>query len=291
MSKNDSVHAIKSTKQKVYTFIITCIVLFFAIVMLYPVVYIFLGSFKENKELLLGGANIFPSKFVVTNYIQAWHEANFSVYTKNSFFLGFGVMLLTVIATSMAGYVFARKDFKGKEFIYSLFVAFMFVNVGSVTLRPLFELAVKVHLNKTLWSVVFITAGTGQATYIFLCRGFVNSIPKELDEAAKIDGCTFFQIYYKILLPLLKPILATVSLLSFRTGWNDYILPLVFTMSNESMRPLTVGVNMLKNNGDGAAAWNILFSGATLAIIPMIVIYCCFSRYFMKGMTAGAVKG
>ena len=287
----DKSNAIKSPKQKVITWIITIITTVFAFLMMYPIIYIILGSFKDNKELLLGGSRLLPQKFVFTNYFQAWQNANFSVYTKNSFFISIGVMFLSVIACSMAGYVFSRKNFKYKELLYSTFVAFMFVNVGSVTLRPLFELAVNLKLNTSLWSVIFIIAGTGQATFIFLCRGFVNSIPKELDEAAKIDGCTFFQIFYKILFPLLKPITATVALLSFRSGWNEYILPLVFTMSKDSLRPLTVGVNMLKNNGDGAAAWNIMFAGATMAIIPMIVIYCFFSNYFMTGMTAGAVKG
>lgn len=288
MSSN---HNVKSTKQKIYTILITIAVALLAALMMYPLIYIFLGSFKSNHELLLGGTKLVPSKFVISNYTEAWQVANFSIYTKNSLFLGFGVMAISVIVTSMAGYVFARKNFKFKELLYLTFVAFMFVNVGSVTLRPLFELAVKVHMNKSLWAVVFITAGTGQATYMFLCRGFVNSIPKELDEAAKIDGCSFFQTFYKIIFPLLKPALATIALLSFRSGWNDYILPLVFTMSNDKLRPLTVGVNMLKNNSDGAAAWNLLFAGATIAIIPMVLIYCFFSKYFMKGMTEGAVKG
>jgi multiple sugar transport system permease protein len=287
----ETTRAIKSNKQKVIISVITLLTALFALLMMYPLIYILLGSFKTNHELLLGGSKLVPERFVTTNYVQAWNEANFSVYTKNSIFLGCGVMILTVIVTSMAGYVFARKNFRFKELIYSTFVAFMFVNVGSVTLRPLFELAVKLHMNSTLWSVVLITAGTGQATYIFLCRGFVNSIPRELDEAAKIDGCSFFQIYYRILFPLLKPILATIALLSFRAGWNDYILPLVFTMSNDKLRPLTVGVNMLKNNGDGAAAWNVMFAGATLAIVPMVLIYVFFSKYFMSGMTSGAVKG
>ncbi|MGN0906167.1 MAG: carbohydrate ABC transporter permease [Bullifex sp.] len=283
--------AILSGRQKFGRGIISVLTILFSCMMLYPIVYIILGSFKENQELLLGGAKLLPTKWVIDNYIQAWQTANFSVYTKNSVFLGVGVMILTVITATMAGYVFSRKQFRGKEFVYGIFMAFMFVNVGSVTLRPLFELAVKLHLNKSLWSVIFIITGTGQATYIFLCRGFVNSIPRELDEAARIDGCTFFQTFYKIVFPLLKPITSTVALLSFRAGWNEYILPLVFTMSNDKMRPLTVGVNMLKNNGDGAAAWNIMFAGATLAIIPMIVIYLMFSKYFMQGTTAGAVKG
>lgn len=286
-----SLHAINSRKQKAIMWTVSILTGILALAMLYPIVYISLGSFKENKELLLGGANIFPNRFIFSNYTQAWQEANFSVYTKNSIFLGVGVMVFTVIFTTMAGYVFSRKQFKFKELLYSVFVAFMFVNVGSVTLRPLFELAIKLRMNTSLWSVIFIVAGTSQATFIFLSRGFVNSIPKELDEAARIDGCTFFQTFYIIILPLLRPIIATIALLSFRSGWNEYVLPLVFTMSNDRMRPLTVGVNMLRNNTDGAAAWNIMFAGATLAILPMIVIYLLFSKHFMKGMTSGAVKG
>ena len=288
MKKN---HAIRTQNEKIIIIGISVFASLFALLLMYPIVYIALGSFKGNKELLLGGARLFPKKFVFSNYIEAWRTANFSVYTKNSVFIGVGVMVATVFTTSMAGYVFSRKNFKYKELLYSTFVAFMFVNVGSVTLRPLFELAIKLRMNASLWSVIFIIVGTGQATFIFLSRGFVNSIPKEIDEAAKIDGCTFFQTFYRILFPLLKPITATIALLSFRAGWNEYILPLVFTMSNDSLRPLTVGVNMLKNSGDGAAAWNIMFAGATLAILPMIFIYLIFSNQFMKGMTAGAVKG
>ena len=105
----------------------------------------------------------------------------------------------------------------------------MFINVGSVSLRPLFELAVKLKMNKNLLSVVLISVGTGQATYIFLCRGFVNSLPRELDEAAKIRRMHFFlQTYRLVIMPLLKPVMATIALLSFRQGWNEYILPLVF---------------------------------------------------------------
>ena len=83
---------------------------------------------------------------------------------------------------------------------------------------------------------------------------------------------------------MLKPILATIALLSFRQGWNEYILPLVFTMTNDKLRPLTVGVNMLKNAGDGTAAWNIMFAGATISIVPILIVYCCFSRFFMGGL-------
>lgn len=289
MKKQDT--AVYSTASKIMRFVVLLIMTIVALLTLYPIIYVVLGAFKKNQELLVGGTNIFPKTWIVSNFVEAWNSANFAAYTANSVFLALAVMALTLIITSMAGYVFARKKFKGKELIYSLFVMFMFINVGSVTLRPLFELAVRLHMNTSLWSVVFISAGAGQATYIFLIRGYMNSVPKELDEAAKIDGCTFFQTYIRVILPVLKPILATVALLSFRGGWNEYILPLVFTMTDESKRPLTVGVTMLKNAGDGAAAWNIMFAGATIAIIPILLIYIFASKYFINGVTAGAVKG
>ena len=288
MEKN---HSVYSTKTKCIRLILTIFLIIVAGFTLYPLIYIVFGSFKENAELLRGGTKLLPEKFVLDNYKEAWEKANFARYTLNSVIISLGVMLVTLFATRMSGYVFARKNFRGKELLYSLFVAFMFVNVGSVTLRPLFELAVKLKMNQSLLSVILIAAGTAQTTYIFLVRGFVNTIPKELDEAAMIDGCTFFQIYHMVILPLLKPILATIALLSFRGGWNEYIMPLVFTMSNEKMRPLTVGVTMLKNSGDGTAAWNLMFAGATISIVPIVVIYIFSSKHFMSGMTAGAVKG
>jgi multiple sugar transport system permease protein len=261
------------------------------LVVLFPIVYITLGSFKSRTELLIGGANIFPTTFHFENYVNAWKQANFARYTGNSVVIALGVMLFSLCFSTMAGYVFSRREFKGKNLIYGTFIMFMFINVGSVSIRPLFELATKTHMNKSLFSVILFSTGMGQATYIFLARGFVNSVPKELDEAAKIDGCSFFGTYWRIILPVLQPLVATIALLSFRQGWNEYILPLVFTMTNDKMRPLTVGVNMLKNSGDGAASWEIMFAGATIAVIPMIIVYLAFSKYFMNGTTAGAVKG
>ena len=284
-------HAVLSTQGKIIQAIIIVLLAILAIIVVFPVIYIAFGSLKSRTELLVGGANIFPTKIHWENYLNAWKQANFAVYTKNSIFISLGVMIFSLVFSTMAGYVFSRTNFKIKNIIYGIFIMFMFINVGSVSLRPLFELATSVHMNRSLLSVILFSVGTGQATYIFLARGYVDSVPKELDEAAKIDGCSFFTTFVKIIAPVLQPVIATIALLSFRQGWNEYILPLVFTMTNDSMRPLTVGVNMLKNSGDGSAAWEIMFAGATIAVLPMIIVYCSFSKYFMGGSTAGAVKG
>ena len=288
----EKTHEVRSTGEKIARILIWVLLFVVAALTIFPVLYVIFGSLKENKELLRGGSAIFPQgKWAFENYTKAWQQANFANYTANSLFISIGVMVISLINSSMAGYAFARRPTKFKEILYLVFVGFMFINVGSISLRPLYELAVSVNMNTSLVSVVLISAGGAQATYIFLCRGFVNSLPKELDEAATIDGCSFFQTYALVILPLLKPVMATVALLSFRGGWNEYILPLVFTMTNDKLRPLTVGVNMLKNAGDGTAAWDIMFAGATISIIPILIVYCCFSRFFMNGMTAGAVKG
>ena len=291
MFKKESSGEVMSTSTHVARFILFLFMLIVALLTLYPVLYVVFGSFKENGELLIGGINMFPKVWIVDNFIEAWQKADFSVYTINSVIIAVGVMILSLISSGMAGYVLSRRNFKGKKLIYGLLMAFMFINVGSVSLRPLFELTISLHLNTSLFSVIFISAGTAQATYIFLVDSYMKTLPKELDEAATIDGCTFFQVYIHIILPLLRPILATVALLSFRGGWNEYILPLVFTMTDQAKRPLTVGVTMLKNSGDGAAAWNIMFAGATIAIIPILLIYIVASKYFIEGLTGGAVKG
>lgn len=291
MAKERAIHAVESKKTKVVNGIIFVLLAILAILTVYPVVYIALGAFKTNSELVSGGLNLLPKEFTLDNFRQAWKMGNFSRYTMNSLILSFGVMGVSLLVSSMAGYVFSRKEFRLKGLIYGAMVMFMFINVGSASLRPLFELAVKLHMNQSLIAIILISAGTSQATYVFLIHGFMNSVPKELDEAAKMDGCSFFGIYWRVILPVLKPALASVALLSFRGGWNEYILPLIFTMTNEKLRPLTVGVVALQNAGDGAAAWNILFAGSAIAIIPIIIVYLFASKQFMGGMTAGAVKG
>lgn len=290
MAKERMIHSVESRKTKVVNGVIFFLLLILAILTVYPVVYIILGSFKTNSELVGGGLNLLPEIFILDNYVQAWEMANFSQYTINSLIISFGVMFVSVAVSSMAGYVFSRREFPFKGLIYNAMVMFMFINVGSAALRPLFELAVKLGVNESLVSIILISAGSGQATYVFLIHGFMNSVPRELDEAAVMDGCSFFGIYSRVILPVIKPALASVALLSFRGGWNEYILPLIFTMTNEKMRPLTVGVVALQNAGDGAAAWNILFAGSAIAIIPIIIIYLFASKQFMGGMTSGAVN-
>ncbi len=260
-----------------------------AIIIIYPVLYAVLGSFKTNIEVLKGG-NFLPEKWNLNNFVEVWEKANFARYTMNSLMLCIGSMVGSIFISTQTAYCLERCDFPGKKILYGIYLSTMFIALGAVTLRPLYLLAVKVNLQNTLWPVIMIHIGS-QGTNIFLITKFIKSIPKELDEAAMLDGCSTMGILYKVLLPLLTPILAVVALFQFRLSWNDYITSSVFTMMAPNLRPLTVGVVQLKYGSAAAAEWHLMMTGAAMSIIPILIVYCFCNKYFMSGLTDGAVKG
>ena len=200
------------------------------------------------------------------------------------------VTILAVVTCSLSGFILARRDFMGKKLLMALYMSMMFVSLGSVTLYPIYELLRAVKLNKTMFALVVALTG-GQAANVFLVMGFTRGIPRELDEAAIIDGCSLYQVYSRIVLPLSKPILAVVALFSFRNAWNDYITGLIMTISMPKLQTLTVAVVQLKYSVNAAAEWHIMLAGASIAIIPILIVYLFANKQFIAGLTAGAVKG
>ena len=271
--------------------LIYIVLIVITIITLFPVVYTILGSFKGNLELLSEGNHLFPKKFVLDNYKQAWEMADFSKYTMNSVFMSGMIVLGTMITTTIAGYVFERGSFRGKNILFAMVVSSMFVSLGSLTLNPTFVIAKAFGINKSLWGVIIIRVFGLNVTNLFITRSYIRSISKEIDEAAKVDGCSFLGIYTRVIFPLLKPLLATIAILEFRHSWNDYLMPMVFTLSNPDRMPLVVGIMNLKSSGEAASSWNLMLAGSSIALIPMIIVYLMFNRFFIEGLTAGAVKG
>ena len=261
------------------------------VVTIFPVFYTLMGSFKSNQELLTSGSRIIPQAFVWDNYIQAWKLANFATYTKNSVFMSVFIVAGTILTSTTAGYVFERGDFKGKDLLFTLVISSMFVSLGSLTLYPTLMVAKAFGINKSLWGVIIIRVFGLNVTNLFITRTYIRSISTEIDEAAKIDGCGFFRIFCNIIFPLLKPLIATIGILEFRYAWNDYLMPMVFTLSNTARMPLVVGVVNLKSTGEAASAWNLMLAGSAIALLPMIMVYIAFNRYFIEGLTSGSVKG
>ena len=261
------------------------------IVTIFPVLYTLMGSFKSNMELLTNGGSIIPSEFIFDNYKEAWKLANFKQYTYNSLFLAFFIVIGTIITSTVAGYVFERGNFRFKNLIFGMVISSMFVSLGSLTLFPQLMIAKAFGINTSLWGVIIIRVLGMNVTNLFITRSYIRTISVEIDESAKVDGCSFFRIYRSIILPLLKPLIATLAILTFRFAWNDYLMPMVFTLSNPERMPLVVGIMNLKGSGAAASSWNLMLAGSSIAVIPMIIVYLIFNRYFIQGLTAGAVKG
>lgn len=256
---------------------------------LYPVIYTVLGSLKTNAELTQGGG-FFPETWHFENYYRAFVQADFTRYTLNSIVVSVSVTLLAVVTCSLAGFILARREFAGKKVLLALYLSMMFVSLGSVTLYPIYELLRALKLNKSIFALIVALTG-GQATNVFLVMGFTKGIPKELDEAAIIDGCSLYGVYSRVVLPLSKPILAVVALFSFRNAWNDYITSMIMTISMPKLQTLTVAVVQLKYSVNAAAEWHIMLAGASIAIIPILIVYLFANKQFIAGLTAGAVKG
>jgi ABC-type glycerol-3-phosphate transport system permease component len=260
-----------------------------AIVLLYPILYAVLGSFKSNQELTTSTA-LFPTVWHWENLTTALNLGNFGHYIGNTIFLCFFVVVGSLLTSSLTAYCIARQQFPGRRFLIGLYTAMMFISIGPVMLRPVYDLSVNLGLNRSLWPVVFILIG-GQSINIFILQAYMRSIPHELDEAAAIDGAGFFLIYWRIILPLCTPGLAVVALFQFRLAWNEYLWPLVFTLTNPDLRPLSVAIASLRYNDTAATQWNLMLMGAAISIVPLLVVYMFTNHAFISGQMSGALKG
>lgn len=280
----------KNTSKAVRVFIYVFLLILFAIVV-FPLIYAFFGSFKSTIDFLTGGSSLLPQKgWRFQNYSDAWRTANFGVYTINSILFSVLSVAGTLLTTTMTGYAISRSKFKIKKLLVGSFGITLFIT-GAITMYPIFKLCQILGLTNNLWGMVLVQIAENQAVFCILVANYVNGISTEIDEAARIDGCGFFRIYWNIMLPIILPIIATVGILAFRNAWNNYMMPLVFTLSKPSLRTLTVGVVALKDQGDGISAWNLMIAGTVISLLPMIVIYLFLNRFFIAGITEGSVKG
>lgn len=263
------------------------------LITLFPIIYTVLSSFKSNTEILAYPERIFSHNPTFDNYITAWNSPDFNVgrLLFNSIYYTLANVVAVILVSSMAGYVFARGNFKGKKVIFACFASVMFIKLGGISVYATFKILNFLHITQSLPALILINLFGVPIVNIYLVKGYVDTIPKAIDEAARIDGASFPKIFFKIIMPLLKPILATVGILAFQASWNDYLMPTIFTVNIPSQRTLIVGLMALKNSGGSATQWNLMLAGATIALAPVIMAYTVANKYFISGLAAGAVKG
>ena len=287
-------HMSLGSKIALYAFLVIMVV-----ITLIPLVYTLSASFKTNFEIAQGGVNLIPREPTFDNFKTVWGmsgttldtRTTYADYTVNSLKVSAMTVLLVVFFTSMSAYCFQRGNFPGRNLLYWLFMCTMFIGAGTITIFPLLQITTKLKINNH-FGLALVQFGTAGASNLFLTMGYLKTIPRDLDDSAKIDGCSFFGIWWRIILPLSRPILATIALMSFRASWNNYLIPNLMLAGNQRFTTLVVAVVRLQSmGGAGASQYNLMMAGTMLAMLPMLILFLLMNRMFVEGITQGAVKG
>ncbi|HBL35217.1 MAG TPA: carbohydrate ABC transporter permease [Firmicutes bacterium] len=257
-----------------------------ALIFIYPIILLILTSFKSTREIFMDPFGL-PSSWSFEPFVRVWEKAHFNVYFFNSVLVTVVSLALLLFTATLAAYGLARFKFRGNNFVFMLFLAGIMIPIR-LGILPLFILMNKLSLLDTRWSLIFTYAASGMPMSVFILTGFLKSIPQELTEAAKVDGCSEFGILYRIMLPLIRPSLATVTIVNFVPWWNDFFFPLLFIKS-QNLKTIPLGMTIFF--GQYMTDWGMLFAGMVMASIPLLLLYLLMSKQFISGLTSGAVKG
>lgn len=243
-----------------------------------------LSSFKTKSDLVTNTLGL-PRSFTLDSYEQVLVRDKFWLYFINSAIIAVGGVLLLLLVASMAGYGLSKFRFRGRSGLRSYFLLGLMFPI-QLGILPLFVMLRALDLINNLFGMILLYAAN-MSFAVFVFTNFLRTVPDALIECARIDGASEFLIYYKIVLPLSRPVLSTVGLISFVTMWNDFYLPLVF-LTKENVRTLTLGVYRYMNNF--LENWHLVFAAVTVALVPVIVVFFLFSNQIIAGLTGGAVK-
>ena len=260
------------------------------LICLYPLLWMLSTSLKTMAEISDNPMRLIPEKLHWENYLQAWREGGFGIYLKNSLIVTTATVLLVLLTASMTAFAVARTEFRARRWILSALVITLFIPVQA-TLVPVFHIAKGLHLLNSLAGLTIVSVAGAQVVSIYLIQAYFKTLPRDLDDAAKIDGCSLFQRYWYVILPLAKPALATVAILTFLGTWNAYMLPLAFTMSRPGLRTLPVGLVAFQSGFAFSVNWPLLCAGAAISIIPVVLLYILLQRHFVAGIAATGLKG
>ncbi len=258
-----------------------------ALVMVTPFVYMVSTSFKAQAYVLTIPPQFIPHPATTANYSDAWTSQDFSRYFVNSLLVAVVSTAVSLLLSSMMAYAFARFDFAGREVLFRILLLGLMVP-AIMLIIPQFILAKYLGLLDSLTGlVVFYVAGS-LSLNTFLLRGFFESIPAELDQAMQVDGAGPWVRYYRLVLPLAKPALATATIFTFLASWDEF--PWALTIINSPQnRTLPLAIQLFQ--GQNATQWGLVFAASLIAIVPVIIVFLVFQRYFVQGLTSGAVKG
>ena len=259
-----------------------------SLIVIYPLIWMLLGSFKKNSEIFASPWAL-PKSFDFSNFIVAWTDYNIGTSFLNSIFVTLlGTFLCLVFAIPTA-YSIERIQFKGSKILFNLYLSAMMIPMVLGWI-PLFFLLLKLNMLNNLFALSLVYAVTQIPFSIFILSSFIGSVPKELEESAAIDGMSSYGILFKIITPLIKTGIITVTIMNAIHFWNEYFMAMIFIQTEEKYT-LGVAMDLMNKSAQYENTWGALFAGLTITTIPVIIIYALLQKYIVKGMVEGAIKG
>jgi multiple sugar transport system permease protein len=255
-----------------------------ALIALVPFLYVVSTSLKETVALFHYPPEWIPRQPTISNYTNIFKDYPFLRWTLNSFVVASSVTAIKVVIDSMAGYAFAKMSFPGRNVLFLLVLITLMVPF-SATLLPLFIIVRELHMTNSYWGLILPPLASPIG--IFMMRQFVESLPNDLEHSARLDGCSEFQVYRRIVLPMIRPGIIVLAVFTFMTQWTSYLWPLVIG-THEEMFTLTVGIQSLRSQF--TMNWGIMSAGAVLSMLPLVLVFIFLQRYFIAGSIAGALK-
>jgi multiple sugar transport system permease protein len=258
----------------------------FGVLFVLPVFYLFMGAFKAQSELFRVPFKWLPDRFTPDNFVNMFRSIPFLLYFKNTMVIVFFNIVGSLISCSLTAYGFSRLRWPGRDKVFVLVLVTMILP-SQVTLVPLFLMFTKMRWVGTFLPLT-VTCFFGNPFFIFLLRQFFTGIPQDISEAARIDGAGELTIFWRLVIPVAKPVLTTVSIFAFIRSWNDFLGPLVF-LGRDQLYTLSLAASMLKSNLD--PNWSVLLALGTVMVLPVLVLFFVMQKYFIQGIAMSGIKG
>lgn len=279
--------ATSRSQQRLFNLAVIVVLLLGVFIAVAPMLYMVGTAFKGQAYVMEFPPRFIPENPTLENFQVAFTSRNFGRAFVNSAFVAASTAVLVTLLSSMMAYAFARFEFFGKNVIFYTLLLMLMVP-GVVLIIPQFILAKNLGLLNSLPGLILVYSAGPLAFNTFLLRGFLENLPRELEESAVIDGASPFTIFIRIILPLALPAISTVAVFSFLGAWDEYVLALNF-LTSESLRTLPIAIANFR--GQHATNWGLVFAGSLTAVVPTVVMFIFFQRYFIQGLTSGAVRG
>lgn len=260
------------------------VLIILSLIFILPIVWIIICSFKDSSELYKWPPTIIPNKITFMNYIMAFKKGNFGLFFYNSAFVAIVATIITVIINTMAGFALAKYKFKGNMFLLIAFISTLMIPL-EVIMIPIFSVVKHMGLYNNIWGLIIPSAAT--PTGLFIMRQYLLSVPDELMEAARIDGCSEWHIFWKIIMPIAKPAMAVLAIFSFMWRWNDFLWPLIVI---SDPKKYTIQLAISNFMGEFNVDWNSLLAMSVLSMIPVLIIFAIFQKQFVQGMVTSGMK-